>query len=56
MNEEAMTEYLKARGWEYGQALHGWRWAHRNIVRGVYWTLEAAFEIETVERVSMRGE
>ena len=52
-----MEEFLKARGWESGRIRSDERvlWAHRNLPRGVYFTLEAAFEIEKQERVSERG-
>jgi hypothetical protein len=53
---EEMAAFLTFRGWEYGQTRqHGWAWKHRNIGSGVCFTLAAAFEIETRERVSERG-
>lgn len=50
-----MEEFLRSRGWEYGLTRqHGWRWAHRNLPRGIYFSVEAAVEIERVERISER--
>ena len=51
-----MKEFLEERGWVYGRTRYsGWLWAHRNLPRGVYFVLEAAFEVEKQERVSARG-
>jgi hypothetical protein len=53
MSDEEKAAFLALRGWEYGETrLYGWCWAHRNIGPGTCLTLQAAFDIETKERVS----
>jgi len=48
-----MTAFLKSKGWEYGETRqHGWAWKHRVTGPGVCFTLQAAFDIETRERIS----
>jgi hypothetical protein len=56
VSDEEKTAFLKERGWEYGRTRqHGWAWKHRVTGAGVCFTLAAAFEIETREKVSEKG-
>jgi len=53
VSKEEMTAFLKSKGWEYGETRqHGWAWKHRVTGPGVCFTLQAAFDIETRERIS----
>ena len=55
MSEAEKAAFLREKGWEYGETrLYGWAWKHRVTGPEVCFTLAAAFEMESREKVSER--